>query len=183
DFAAPAGFRDRHLRNDPGMRRGAEGKRIGANAVTDRAGVATAEAERKARDAVGDAGLEDNRRLHPKAVGGEGDDIPGREAKPLCILRIERKRIAPYLFRQWIWAFLQPRVVGEAAVPQAGVGAQHDCHRSAWHYHSGDVWKLRLSWRYERRRACGDDAVVQRPRPPLLEVALGFRSPRLPHQV
>ena len=60
------------------MRRGADGKRIGANTVADRAGAATAEAERKARDAVSDAGLEHNRRLHLAPVGGEDDDIPGR---------------------------------------------------------------------------------------------------------
>ena len=68
------------------MRGGAHREGIGADAVSDRAGLAAAEPERETDDAVGHAGLNDDRRLDLPAIRGEGDDVAGSESEPCRLL-------------------------------------------------------------------------------------------------
>ena len=99
---------------------------IGADAVSDRAGIPAAKSERETGDAVGDPGLNDNRYIDLPAIRGEGDDVSSGQSKPRGRLGIERQRVAPYLLGQRLRTFLQPRIVGERAVPQAWIWPQHN---------------------------------------------------------
>ena len=104
-------------------------------------------------DAVGYAGFDDNRRLDLPAIRGEGDDVAGDEPEPCCLLRIERQCVAPYLLGQRLRTFLQPRIVGERAVPQAWIGPQH--HGQVFGRRRGGrqhVWKDRVVRAMRRQR-------------------------------
>ena len=53
------------------MRSGAQGKGVDADAVADRAGLAAAEPERKAHDAFGHAGFNDDRCIDLSSIRGQ----------------------------------------------------------------------------------------------------------------
>src|ERR1700753_493698 len=82
NFLAPTGLRNRDVRDDPGMCRGANAKTSGADTGSDGASVAAPEAERQAGDSVGDARFNQYRRLKLTTTGRDGDNVALRQRTP-----------------------------------------------------------------------------------------------------
>src|ERR1700761_2666011 len=165
------------------MCRGANAKTTGADTGSDGASVASSEAERQAGDSVGDARFNQYRRLKLTTTGRDGDNVALGQRKPRSLSWIERQGVTPDQLRQRLGTFLQPRVVGKRAVPEAGVRPQHQSHGIARRRGSREARKRRLLRRGGDRRVTGNDAVMERVDPPLLEIGVRRRSPGFPNKI
>ncbi len=99
-----------------------------------------------------------------------------------AICRADRDHVVPGELAERLGQLLQPRHVGEAAVPHARVRPEHHIDRAC-------ATRLRCRRRGgmrcrgdRRRRRAADETVMQRPAPARLEVAAEAGHPGFPHR-
>ena len=116
-------------------------------------------------------GPHQDRRFDASLAGGEPHHVAIDEAE-IAARRLRRQvqRIAPDLFGERLRAFLQPGIVGHAAVAHRGIGRERQ-GETVGRAGRRDLRQLRRRRRNFRRSAVGDDAVLQRLPPPAVEIA------------
>ena len=148
-----------------------------ADVGTDAAGLGAAIAEENCDGVVGMSGLRPDRSADFAAIDIDLDDIAGVQAGLLRLVGTYQHAIVPAKIHDRLGRFLQPAVVGAAAVVDHRIAAEDDFHHLRADAVGGrNIAALRRN-RLRGKRSVGDVAVIQRLAPGGVEVALDLVLP------
>src|SRR5215469_4144486 len=108
---------------------GAQGIDIEAGARAGAARLAATITKMHGYGIIGMARLDPNGAIHLASVQFDGDDLHDMDAFALGHLRAHKDGVIPNQLRHGLGQFLQPAIIGEAAVVDAGVAAEIDVDR------------------------------------------------------
>src|ERR1017187_2187486 len=125
ELESPAGLLHRG-RREPEARGRTDAVGVHAGAVADAAGARAPVAEVQRHDVVGLAGENPGGRREGRARRGDGDEVLVLPAEPVRRREAHVRRVVPRELRERLRNLLQPAVVREAAVEDAGIGSKDD---------------------------------------------------------
>src|SRR5664280_1864444 len=170
-------------RREPEAGGGPDAVCVHARAVADTANARAPVAEMQRHDVVGLAGEDPHRGRERGARCGDGDEVLVLHAEPFRRREAQVRGVVPRELRERLRNFLEPAVVREAAVEDAGIGPEDDLEagRLRRRGRSRDVRDGLES--PSRKRAAFDEPVVKRLAEKSVEAVRVLLLPVCPEQV
>ena len=177
------GLRERDTVNRPGHVARTRSGGIEPDAIPDRSRAGTPVPDRRRDDLVRLAGVHEDRDIDRGAPNLQVHNTAVDEIELPRIFGRDFQCVAPDLFGQGLRTFLQPRIVGKAAVPDRRVGCERQ-GKAARRLGRRELRRLNRGRGDVARRGILDDPGFERLPPPSGEIARAARFlPMRPHEL